>query len=380
MKQLLRPNQKQLNRPYFISFVLLILVIFHIPCSAQKTTTPSEKGLKDYYKKYFPIGVAVSPQVLKGPASEFIVKHFNSITPENAMKMGPIHPEENRYFWKDADAIVDFAQSNGLKVRGHNLCWHEQTPKWLFKDSLGNPVSKEVLLRRLKSHITAVVSRYKGKVYAWDVVNEAIDDDNTKFLRNSPWYQICGEEFIARAFEYAHEVDPDALLFYNDYNTERPEKMERVYNLLKKLVDAKVPINGVGLQAHWTINEPTESELRTTLKRFSSLGLKTQITELDISIYPWEKLTRERRADESDAFTPEIEQKQSKQYKMVFDVFREFQSVITGVTFWNITDKYTWLDTYPVKGRKNYPLLFDQNAQPKKAYWEVVGFKEKSGR
>ena len=337
----------------------------------------SVKGLKDYYAKYFPIGVAVSPQVIKGTTGEFILKQFNSITPENAMKMGPIHPLENRYNWNDADAIVDFAQANGLKVRGHNLCWHEQTPRWLFKDSLGNQVTKKVLLQRLKDHITAVVSRYKGKIYAWDVVNEAIDDDKSNFLRNSEWLQICGEEFISKAFEYAHEADPSAQLFYNDYNTENPEKMERVYKLLKMLVDAKVPINGVGLQAHWSIFEPSENELRTTIKKFSSLGLKVQFTELDISIYPWEKLRRELKTDEADQLTPELEKKQIEKYKMVFDVFREFRSVITGVTFWNVSDKYTWLDNYPVRGRKNYPLLFDQNLQPKKAYREVVGFKEK---
>ena len=234
------------------------------------------------------------------------------------------------------------------------------------------------MLRRLKSHITAVVSRYKGKIYAWDVVNEAINDDDSRFFRDSPWYQICGEEFIARAFEYAHEADPDALLFYNDYNTETKGKRERVYQLLKKLLDDKVPIHGIGIQAHWTINEPSESELKTTLKRFSSLGLKIQITELDVSIYPWGTSKLESSAKGSDAFTPKIEQKQIQQYKMAFDVFREFQSVITGVTFWNISDKDSWLDNFPVKGRKNYPLLFDQNLKPKKAYWEVVGFKEKS--
>ena len=380
MNQFLHHFEKHRRTPYYLVIILLILVIIHIPCSAQKApnVTPTEKGLKDYYKKYFPIGVAISPKAIEETTGKFIVKNFNSITAENAMKMGPMHPEENRYFWNDADAIVNFAQANRIKVRGHNLCWHQQAPKWFFKDSLGNQVSKEVLLRRLKDHITAVVSRYKGKIYAWDVVNEAINDDNSRVFRDSPWYQICGEEFIAKAFEYAHEADPDALLFYNDYNTETNGKRERVYQLLKKLLDAKVPIHGVGIQAHWTINEPSESELRTTLKRFSSLGLKIQITELDVSIYPSGTSKLESSAKGSDAFTPEIEQKQMQLYKMAFDVFREFQSVITGVTFWNISDKDSWLDNFPVKDRKNYPLLFDQNFQPKKAYWEVVGFKEKS--
>jgi len=355
-------------------FFLILQLCGIIQLKAQSTST---KGLKDYYKNYFPIGVAVSAQDIEDTAkAKFIIHEFNSLTPENAMKMGPIHPEENRYYWKDADAIVAFAQANGLRVRGHNLCWHEQTPSWLFKGDDGKLVTKEVLLKRLKDHITTVVNRYKGKIYAWDVVNEAIDDDSTKFLRNSLWYQICGEDFIAKAFEYAHEADPKAILFYNDYNTERPEKRDRVYRLLKQLVDAGVPINAVGIQAHWSVYEPSQQELIATIKKFSSLGLKVQVTELDISIYPWEKEKRDLRPGEVDAYTPELEKKQDEKYAEVFKVFREYKSVVSGVTFWNISDKHTWLDDYPVAGRKNYPLLFDQQLRPKKAYWSVVNFKQ----
>ncbi|THU36041.1 endo-1,4-beta-xylanase [Niastella caeni] len=332
------------------------------------------KGLKDYYAAYFPIGTAVSMRSLSGPEAELIIQHYNSLTPENAMKMGPIHPEENRYNWVVADSIVNFAQKHGLKVRGHALCWHEQAPNWLFKDAAGNTVTKEVLLNRLKEHITTVVNRYKGKIYAWDVVNEAVDDDNSRLLRNSLWYQICGEDFIIKAFEYAHAADPDAVLFYNDYNTERPQKMERIYQLLKKLVDARVPVHGVGLQAHWSLFEPKEKELRTAIEKYSSLGLKIQFTELDISVYPWEKNRRARRPDDNDAFTPEREQQQLEQYKKVFSIFREYKHVITGVTLWGASDRTTWLDNYPVAGRKNYPLLFDQNRQPKKAFEAVTNF------
>ena len=336
--------------------------------------TETSKGLKDYYKNYFPIGVAVTTKDLTGDEAQLILKEFNSLTPENAMKMGPIHPKENEYYWKDADSIVAFAQHHGLKVRGHNLCWHEQTPAWLLKDDNGNHVTKDVLLERLKNHITTVVNRYKGKIYAWDVVNEAIDDDSTKFLRNSLWYQICGPDYIAKAFEYAHEADPNAILFYNDYNTERPEKRERVYRLLKQLVEAGVPVNAVGLQGHWSIYEPSPKDLTETIEKFSSLGLKVQITELDISIYPWEKNKRPKLPTDADAYTQQLEQQQTDQYRKVFKIFREYKNVITGVTFWNISDKNTWLNHYPVEGRKNYPLLFDENLQPKKAYWEVVKF------
>jgi endo-1,4-beta-xylanase len=360
--------------------VLIVLILLTNLSSAQSKKKQREKkvettnGLKDYYKDYFPIGVAVGPQTLKGEEKNLILREFNSITPENAMKMSPIHPEENKYFWDNADAIVNFAQANGLRVRGHNLCWHEQFPKWIFTDSKGDTVSKEVLLKRLKDHITTVVTRYKGKIYAWDVVNEAIDDNPDNFLRNSPWYKICGEDFIIKAFEYAHEADPNALLFYNDYNTERPEKRDRVYKLLKQLVDAKVPIHGVGLQAHWSIFEPTEQELTDAIAKYSSLGLQIHFTEVDVSIYKWEKERRGKKPGEQDQLTPELEQKQIDQYKMIFRIFRENKDKVTSVTFWNVSDKHTWLDYYPVPGRKNYPLLFDTKLKPKKVYWEVIKF------
>ena len=360
----------------FVAASLALAGLLLVGAAALSSQRPAaDKGLKDYYKDYFPVGVAVSPQGLKNPAeAALILQQFNSLTPENAMKMGPIHPEENRYYWADADAIVDFAQAHHLRVRGHNLCWHEQTPKWLFKDAAGQPVSKEVLLKRLHDHIDAVVKRYKGKLYAWDVVNEAVADDSTKFLRNSDWYKICGEDFIAEAFRYAHAADPQAVLFYNDYNTERPEKRERIYKLLKKLKDAKVPIDAVGLQGHWSLYEPTEKDLRATIERFASLGLKVQITELDVSVYPWEKERRAKRPGESDAYTPEMQQRQTAQYQLFFKVFRDYRKVMTGVTFWNVSDRTTWLDTYPVPGRKNHPLLFDENFKPKPAYYEVVKF------
>jgi endo-1,4-beta-xylanase len=335
------------------------------------------RGLKDFYQNYFPIGVAVGVKNLSGDESVLIKKQFNSITAENAMKMGLLQPKEGHFYWKEADSIVNFAVKNNIKIRGHNLCWHEQAPNWIFKGKDGKEVSKNVLLERLKNHITTVVNRYKGKIYAWDVVNEAIDDDPSKFIRNSKWYQICGDDFIIKAFEYAHAADPNAKLYYNDYNSERPEKRERIYKLLKSLKDKGVPIDGVGLQAHWSLKEPTEKELRTAIERYSSLGLKIQFTELDMSIYPWEKNKRERKPNESDTYTPALEAKQTAQYDMVFKVFRAYKNVITNVTFWNISDRHTWLDEYPVMGRKNYPLLFDVNLQPKKAYWEVINFKNK---
>lgn len=357
---------------------LILSGVFYTAQAQQLAGVPvlDIQGLKDFYSNYFPIGVAVGLRNLRGDESVLIKKQFNSLTAENAMKMAPLQPKEGEFYWKAADSIVNFAVKNGIKIRGHNLCWHQQTPDWMFKDG-DKQVSKETLLKRLKTHINTVVGRYKGKIYAWDVVNEAIDDNPANFLRNSKWFEICGEDFITKAFEYAHEADPGAKLYYNDYNSELPEKRERIYKLLKSLKDKGVPIDGVGLQAHWSLKSPTEADLRTAIERYSALGLKIQFTELNISIYPWEKDRRAKRPGESDQFTADLEARQAAKYAMVFNVFRAYKDVITNVTFWNVSDRHSWLDEYPVMGRKNYPLLFDANLQPKKAYWEVINFKSK---
>ena len=353
---------------------LTLLTMWSLIDVAAQQQDGSGKGLKDYFQGYYPMGVALAPRSIQQADTTLILKHFNSITAENVMKMGPIHPEENRFNWAPADALVDFAQANGMKMRGHALCWHQQAPNWIFTDSKGDTVSREVLLARLKDHITAVVSRYKGKIYAWDVVNEAIADDAGQMYRASPWFKICGETFIAKAFEYAHAADPDAKLFYNDYNTESPTKRDHIIQMIKSLIDAGVPIHGVGLQGHWSLTNPDEASLEASITQFSSLGMEVQVTELDVSVYPQEKGRRNRRPDESDAFTSEMEEKQIAQYETIFKVLRRHKDVITGVTFWNVSDRHSWLDNFPVRGRKNYPLLFDQDLQPKKAYWRVVDF------
>ena len=359
------------------TYFLFILIISIRAGSAQGQTSDfsqDEKGLKDYYSTYFPLGVAVSPQALKGEEAQLIRRHFVSMTPENVMKMGPIHPEEDQYNWGPADQIVAFARANNLKLRGHALCWHNQVPNWLFVNSDGSEVSKQELLDRLKKHITAVVTRYQEDIYAWDVVNEAISDKKDEFYRDSPWYRICGEEFIAKAFEYARNADPDAQLFYNDYEVINPVKREKIYELVKRLKENNVPIDGVGIQGHWSIYEPSEEVLRSTIERFSGFGLKVQITELDVSVYKKEHTRREATSDDTDEFTVEQKQKQVEQYEMIFSVFRAFQEELTAVTFWNISDRYSWLDYFPVRGRKDYPLLFDQELKPKAAYWKVVDF------
>ena len=388
-----RPTITKTLNTFFLVFSLAIVIVLlnsHIGTDIRRISSEvdSTKGLKDYYKDYFPIGVAVSPRSLEGTQGEFIKKHFNSLTPENVMKPALIQPEEGKFNWAEADKIVEFAQANGMKVRGHTLCWHNQTGEWMFKDSNGNQASKELVLARLKEHITQVVSRYKGKVYAWDVVNEAIDNlDPSIGYRQTQWYKICGDEFIAKAFQWAHEADPDAILFYNEYNTENPVKREKTYEMLKKMLDQGVPINGVGIQAHWNIGSPkhvgqlnqpgegdfiipgsSEDAIRESIDKFSSLGLAVQITELDVSIYTSKTDTLNL------GFTPEREQKQIDFYKKAFEVFREKKDVLTGVTFWNLSDRSSWLDRRTPRRGKAYPLLFDEKDQPKKVFWEVVNF------
>ncbi|MEI9921529.1 MAG: endo-1,4-beta-xylanase [Bacteroidota bacterium] len=317
------------------------------------------QGLKDYYKDYFPIGVAVTPQSLTGDEAELIKSQFNSLTAENVMKWEKIHPEEGRYDWEAADKIVAFAQANNLKVRGHCLVWHRQTPDWVFKDA-----TKEILLQRMKEHITAVVSHYKGKIYAWDVVNEAIDDDGN--YRESQWYKIIGKDYIAKAFEYAHEADRDAILFYNDYNMESAPKRQGINKLIQKLISASEPIGGIGIQGHWSINSSI-ADIEEATSMFTQFHLPVQITELDVSVY-------HHKSDPQSNYTPEMEERQIILYKSLFEFFRSNKKYITGVTFWNVSDRHSWLDNFPVKGRKNYPLLFDQQLKPKRAYFEVVKF------
>jgi endo-1,4-beta-xylanase len=351
-----------------ISLILILL-------SATSVFSQSKKGLKDYYSDYFPMGVAVNPRMMdEGKESTLILAQFNSMTAENAMKMGPIHPEENRYNWAPADKIADFAVKNGLKLRGHTLCWHNQTPTWFFTDSDGKQVSKEVLLARLKRHITDVVSRYKGKIYAWDVVNEVVPDGGTDVYRKTKFLEIIGEEYIQRAFEFAHEADPNAKLFYNDYNTENRVKRDKIYLLVKGLLDKGIPIHGVGLQGHWSIYGPTAQEVEESITKFASLGLEIQITELDVSVYAKQQQNSKEPFNGVSAFTAEMDEKQAQQYKMLFEVFRKFKANITGITFWNLSDSSSWLDNFPVRGRKDFPLLFDQNNQPKKAFFEVIKF------
>ncbi len=334
--------------------------------------------LKDKLASYFPLGVAAGTSNLATDEASMIAREFNSFTPDNAMKWKYIHPQKGTYSWEKADSIVNFAIRNSMKVRGHVLVWHNPNSfnEWVTRDENGNRLSKAIFLQQMKEHIYAVVGRYKGKIYAWDVVNEAISDDPAtqgSYIKNySDMYRIAGKEYIFRAFQYAHEADPGAKLFYNDYGHEDPAKRERIYRLIKEMKDSALPIHGVGMQAHWWSNEPRAGQLDSTLKKFTDLGVEIQITELDISVYPHEDTKGKTAADFNTEWNQEKEAQLVANYKMCFEAFKKYKQYITGVTFWNVSDRYSWRTNYPVVNRNDYPLLFDKNLKPKKAYEEVL--------
>ncbi|MHA7966542.1 endo-1,4-beta-xylanase [Paenibacillus sp. CAU 1782] len=331
----------------------------------------SAPSLHEIFKDRFRIGAAVNPGILAGE-KDLLVRHFNSLTAENEMKFESLHPEENRYTFQHGDQLIAFAREHGMDVRGHTLVWHNQTPDWVFKNSSGGDADRVTLLARMKEHINTVVTRYKNDIYAWDVVNEAVSDSGPEMLRSSRWRDIIGDDFIAKAFHYAHEADPAALLFYNDYNESVPEKREKIHSLVKSLKEQEVPIHGVGLQAHWNLEVPSVDHIRQAIERYASLGLQLHITELDVSVF----LHEDRRTDVTEP-TSEMLEKQAERYDQFFSLFREYSSNVTSVTFWGACDRYTWLDGFPVRGRKNWPFLFDEEGQPKASFWKVVeGAKE----
>ncbi len=329
-------------------------------------SVPAESALKDIFAEDFHIGAAVSSNTIKSQES-LLTHHFNSITAENEMKFASVHPQEELYTFEEADQIVDFARKHGMAVRGHTLVWHNQTTDWLFRDKQNQLVSKAVLYERIRSHIHTVVGRYKGDIYAWDVVNEVIADDGDQLLRTSSWTEIAGDEFIAKAFEYAHAADPNALLFYNDYNESHPNKRDKIYTLVKSLLDRGVPIHGIGLQAHWNLFDPTLDDIRAAIEKYASLGLQLQLTELDVSVFRFE----DKRADLTEPEPGMLEQ-QAELYEAVFKLLKEYSDVISAVTFWGAADDHTWLSDFPVRGRKNWPLLFDEQHRPKPAYYRVA--------
>jgi endo-1,4-beta-xylanase len=319
---------------------------------------------------YFPVGAALEPgQLDSSRHAELLTRHFNSITAENAMKPGPIQPEEGVFDWTGADKLAQFARDNDMMMHGHTLQWHQQAAEWMFLDTNGDPMeptpeNKALLLQRLEDHIRAVVGRYGDVVNVWDVVNEVIDSNQSDCMRRTMWYEITGMDYIRTAFAVAHEEAPDAVLLLNDYGTTDPQKRTCIYNVVRDLKEEGVPISGVGMQMHINIENPSSAAIEETIETFAELGVEVHITELDMSIY----------TNDTDSYTAvpeEILIKQGYRYKEVFDVFKRQADHIGSVTFWGMADDHTWLKTWPIT-RLNLPLLFDEQLQAKYAYWGVI--------
>ena len=341
-----------------IAFLFLLSVIaFHV----------SAQGLKDVFKKDFLMGVSLSGRNVRIPAEQdLICQQFNSVTCENAMKPGSLHPSPDVWRWEEADRIANFCRENGIKMRGHCLVWHNQFSDWMFYDEMGNFVDKETFYARLKEHIQTVMNRYKDVIYAWDVVNEAMSDGGPNPYRESRLYQLCGDEFIAKAFQFAREADPKAILFYNDYNECNPRKSRNIYNMVLKMRAAGVPIDGIGMQGHYNIFGPSVKELEDALSLYAPLVEHIHVTELDVRAS--EEMGGQLKFDrEGIAMSDTILALHTRQYERLFKTFHKYRDKIDCVTFWNLHDGCSWL------GEKNHPLLFDKALQPKPAYYRLVG-------
>ena len=318
---------------------------------------------------YFLVGTAIEPSQLDSERHvQLLTTHFNSLTAENVMKPGSIQPNEGEFRWTNADRLVEFAKENGIAVHGHTLVWHQQAAEWMFEDEDGNPLdatleNKELVLQRLEDHIRAVVGRYKGEVFLWDVVNEAVDATKPDCMRRSEWYRLTGTDYIVRAFEVAREVDPDAILIYNDFGTTENYKRTCIYNFVKEMQEKGVPIDGIGMQMHINIEYPTVAAIEDTLEVFAELG-EVHVTELDVSLYTNDYQSYEEIPDE-------LLLKQGYRYEEIFELFKDFGKSIGSVTFWGMADDHTWLKTFPTT-RLNLPLLFDEQLQAKYAYWGAV--------
>ena len=329
------------------------------------------QGLKDAYKDYFTIGVAVNQRNVTNPDQMALIRQqFNSITAENDMKPQPTEPSEGQFNWAGADRIANFCRQNGIRLRGHCLMWHAQVGRWIYEDADGKPLAKEEMFRRMREHIHAIVTRYKDIVYCWDVVNEAITDDRnaTDPYRQSPMYKIAGDEFIANAFRYAREADPQALLFYNDYNETDPVKSQRIYEMVKKMKANGVPIDGIGMQGHYNIYGPQEEEIDRALTLYRQVVKHIHVTELDVRANE-EMGGQLQFSQEGMTVSDSLRQHLADQYARIFRVLRKHKDVIDNVTFWNLSDRDSWL------GARNYPLLFDTDYKPKKAYDYVLNMR-----
>ncbi|QTM99099.1 1,4-beta-xylanase [Sediminibacillus dalangtanensis] len=373
-----------------LAFSLFVSVGVHKVGAEQTESAASAlevPSIQERYQDSFTIGAAVEPYQLEGTQGEILKHHYNSIVAENVMKPINIHPEEKRYDFEEADKVVQFARENNMEVRFHNLVWHSQVPEWFFLDKQGNKMvdetdpkqrekNKQLLLKRLEKHIKTIVKRYRDDVDSWDVVNEVIDEyaSNERGLRESPWYQITGTDYIKTAFETTRKyAGEDAKLYINDYNTEVEPKRTYLYNLVVDLLEQGVPIDGVGHQSHIQLGWPSLQEMEDSINMFADLGLDNQITELDVSIYGWPPAPA---YPTYDAIPDSIFLTQAQRYDDLFALYERLEDKISNVTFWGIADDHTWLDDraeeYNDGIGKDAPFVFDPEYNVKPAYWSIM--------
>ena len=334
-------------------------------------------ALKDVMPKGMAVGVAINQRQSDGvdtAAVDIITRQFNQISPENLLKFQSTHPAEDRYLFEAQDRYVQFGLDRKMQVIGHTLVWHSQTPAWVFQGKDGGAVDRDTLVARMRDHIRTVVGRYKGRIHGWDVVNEAIDEDGS--LRKTPWLNAIGEDYIAKAFEFAREADPGAELYYNDFNLEKPAKRAGVIQLVKSLQSRGMRIDGIGNQGHWRLETPSLAEIETALLDLRSTGLKVMYTEVDINLLP----QAARGADPSVAnpyangLPDDQQQALARRYADIFGLFVKHRDAVSRVTFWGLSDGDSWLN----RGRTNHPLLWDRQRQPKPAFRAVVDVLERA--
>lgn len=346
---------------------------------------PATPTLRSVYKEHFLIGAALNTSQVTGRnprAAEIAARQFSSVTAENDMKWQSVHPERGRYRFENADAYLEFAGKHDMKVIGHTLVWHSQTPDWVFKSPGGGDATRDELLALMKEHITTVAGRYKGRVLGWDVVNEALSDGGPDILRDSPWRRIIGDDFIDHAFRFAREAAPDAELYYNDYSLENPRKRANCVTLVGGMLERGVPIDGIGTQSHFHLNHPPLEDIEKTIADFAALGLKVMVTELDVDVLPnrgyggADISRREQAAPELNPFTDglpaNMQELLAQRYADIFSIYLRHREAITRVTFWGLDDGSSWLNGFPIRGRTNHPLLIDRKLEPKPAFFALL--------
>jgi endo-1,4-beta-xylanase len=344
------------------------------------TADASADTLRHAARGRFLIGAAVNSRQLDNPElAAMVADQFDCLTAENEFKPRSLQQEPGKFNFAAADKIVAFAQIHRMKVIGHTLCWHAQSPSWMFRGKDGKPLPREDALRNLKSHIDAVVGHCKGKVVGWDVVNEAISDAKDQYLRDTPARRAIGDDYIKKAFEFAHAADPGAELYYNDYSNERGEKLEKTVRLVRDLKAAGVHLDAIGIQSHLRLDDAgAPDRLDQAIAAYAALGVKVVISELDIDVLP----RRARGADVAareksgaDPFRlglpPQAAEAQARLYGRIFRVAVKYPSVVTRITFWGTHDGTSWLNYWPVFRRTNHPLLWDRQLKPKPAFGAV---------